>query len=82
MPTRTIHNVAAWRESPFLDDEHRVALAFTEKLTGGIDEIDDELWEQAGALLGAQRRADLILAVGVINTWNMSGITTHLKPAA
>lgn len=80
MPTRTIHGIAAWRESPFFDEEQRVALAFAEALTGGIDEVDDALWENAGALLGEQRRADLIIAAGVINTWNMCGITTHLKP--
>lgn len=43
MPTRTIHGVAAWEESPFFDETQRVALAFVERLTGGIDPVDDAL---------------------------------------
>ncbi|MDQ6526336.1 carboxymuconolactone decarboxylase family protein [Nocardioides sp. LHD-245] len=79
-PSRKLHGVAAWQESPFFDETERVALAFTERLTGGIGAIDDDLWEEAGRLLGEERRADLIVAVGTINTWNMAGITTHLQP--
>ena len=36
---------------------------------------------EAGRLLGEERRTDLLVAVGTINTWNMLGITTHLHPA-
>ncbi|GAA4427423.1 carboxymuconolactone decarboxylase family protein [Georgenia halophila] len=82
VPTRTVHGVAAWRESPFFDDDQRVALTFAEALTGGVDAIDDGVWEAAGRLLGQERRADLVIAVGTINTWNMSSITTHLRPSA
>ena len=82
MPTRTIHGVAAWQESPLFDDEQRVALAFTETLTAGIDHVDDALWDDAGRLLGEERRADLVIAVGTITTWNMSSITTGLRPPA
>lgn len=81
IPARTIHGVAAWRHSPFFDDSQRVALAFTDALTGGIDPIDDDLWDQAGRLLGDGARADLIVAIGTINTLNMAGVTTHLTPA-
>ncbi|MDP0399083.1 carboxymuconolactone decarboxylase family protein [Tsukamurella strandjordii] len=82
VPTRTIYGVAAWEESPFFDETQRVGLAFAERLTGGIDTVDDELWDEAGRLLGEERRTDLLIAVGTINTWNMLGITTHLHPAA
>ena len=82
VPTRTIHGVAAWRESPFFDETQRVALAFTEALTGGITPIDEQLWDTAGELLGQERRADLVFAVGTINTWNMGGIAVHARPAA
>lgn len=80
IPTRKIHGVAAWQESPFFEATERVALAFTETLTGGIAPVDDELWDEAGRLLGEERRADLLVAVGTINTWNIAGITTHLQP--
>lgn len=80
-PTRTIYGVAAWEESPFFDETQRVALAFVERLTAGIDAVDDALWDEAGRLLGEERRTDLLIAVGTINTWNMLGITTHLHPA-
>ncbi|UUW92262.1 carboxymuconolactone decarboxylase family protein [Pimelobacter simplex] len=80
VPTRKIHGVGAWQESPFFEPEERVALAFAETLTGGIGAVDDELWAEAGRLLGEERRADLIVAVGAINTWNMAGVTTHLQP--
>jgi AhpD family alkylhydroperoxidase len=82
MPSRTIHGVAAWRESPFFDESQRVALAFAETLTGGIDRIDQGLWEQATRLLGDERRADLVFAVGTINTWKMSGIAVEAQPSA
>lgn len=78
--TRKIHGVAAWGESPFFEDDERIALAFTEALTGGIGAVDDDLWADAGRVLGEERRADLIVAVGTINTWNMAGVTTHLQP--
>lgn len=80
VPTRKIHGVAAWGESPFFEDDERIALAFTEALTGGIGAVDDDLWAAAGQVLGEERRADLIVAVGTINTWNMAGVTTHLQP--
>lgn len=80
IPTRKIHGVGAWEESPFFDETERVALAFTERLTGGVGQVGDDLWDAAGRLLGEERRADLIVAVGTINTWNMAGITTHLQP--
>lgn len=82
MPTRTIHGVAAWRDSPFFDAEQRVALAFAERLTGGVGEIDDALWDEAGRLFGDERRADLVAAVGVIGIWNMVSITSHVQPPA
>lgn len=82
VPTRKIHGIAAWQESPFFADDERIALAFTETLTGGIGAVDDELWAEAGRVLGEERRADLIVAVGTINTWNMAGVTTHLQPQA
>ncbi|MDF0586089.1 carboxymuconolactone decarboxylase family protein [Tsukamurella sp. 8F] len=81
VPVRTINGVAAWRETPFFDETQRVALDFAERLTGGVDEIPADLWDEAGRLLGETRRTDLIVAVGAINTWNMLGITTHLQPA-
>lgn len=80
VPTRKIHGVAAWQESPFFDEVERVVLAFTEALTAGIEAIDDELWDDAGRLLGDRRRADLLIGIGTITTWNISGITTQLQP--
>jgi AhpD family alkylhydroperoxidase len=80
LATRKIYGVAAWQESPFFDEAERVALAFTESLTGGVGQVDDDLWAEAGRLLGEQKRADLLVAIGTINTWNVLGITTHLQP--
>ncbi|WP_435769405.1 carboxymuconolactone decarboxylase family protein [Nocardioides sp. SYSU DS0651] len=80
VPGRTVHGVAAWQESPFFDAEQRVALAFTEILTAGVGAVDDALWEEAGRLLGEERRADLVAAVGVIGLWNRVSITSHVQP--
>jgi AhpD family alkylhydroperoxidase len=82
LPVRTIHGVAAWQESPFFDDAQRAALALTERLTGGIDHVDDALWDEAGSVLGERRRADVLLTIGTITTMNISGITTGLRPRA
>jgi AhpD family alkylhydroperoxidase len=82
VPPRTVYGVAAWRESPFFDDEQRVALAFTEALTGGVGHVSDALWDDAGRFLGEERRGDLVIAVGTITTWNMSAVTTGLRPSA
>lgn len=78
MDHRTLNGVAAWRHTAFFTDEESVALEFTEALTGGIDTIDDALWRRAGTVLGPRRRADLVLAVGVIATWNMIGLAGEL----
>ncbi len=77
-PHRKKDAVAAWRHTELFDEDEQVALAFTDALTGDIDDIDESLWDRAGQALGEQGRADLILAVGAINTWNMIGLAGHM----
>lgn len=75
---RILNGVAAWQHTAFFTDEQVIALEFTEALTAGIDTIDDAVWKRAGQVLGVQRRSDLILAVGVITTWNMVGLAGEM----
>ena len=81
IPSRTIYGVAAWRDHQAFVDDERAALEVTEQLTGGVDRVSDELWDRLGGLLGEERRADLLVAIGVINTWNMSMVSTRMPPS-
>ena len=47
-----LHNVAAWRETPFFTEEERAALALTEAATriqDGAPGVTDEIWDAAAA---------------------------------
>jgi AhpD family alkylhydroperoxidase len=68
-----IATVAAWRESPWLSDAERTALALTEVLTRLADRPDpvsDELWEQASKHYDDAQLGGLLLEIGTINVWN------------
>lgn len=71
--------LAAWREAPYFTERERAALALTEAVTLVADtRVPDDLWEAAAAHLSPAELSHLVLAVGVINTFNRISIASRL----
>jgi AhpD family alkylhydroperoxidase len=66
-----LYALSAWREAPFYSDRERAALAWTEAVTRiSIDNVSDEIYEQARRYFSEKELVDLTLAVASINTFN------------
>ncbi|GGN92589.1 carboxymuconolactone decarboxylase family protein [Saccharibacillus kuerlensis] len=76
-----LHVLAAWRETPFFNDEERAALALTEAATR-LDRhgVPDDVYDEAVRLFGQEGTAKLIMAIVVINGWNRIAVSTRLMP--
>ena len=68
-----LHNVVAWRETPFFSDAERAALALTEAATriqDGAPGVTDEIWDAAGAHFDEPQLSAIILDVALTNFFN------------
>lgn len=68
-----LHNVVAWRETPFYTEEERAALALTEAATriqDGAPGVTDEIWDAAAAHFGEGQLGAIILEVAMTNFFN------------
>ncbi|KKB13550.1 alkylhydroperoxidase [Devosia geojensis] len=77
---KRIFAVAAWRESPWFDDDERAALALTEAVTRIADKADpvpDEIWNEAARHFDEATLAALVIQIGAINIWNRLNATTR-----
>ena len=78
---RRIYALSAWRETPFFTDRERAALALTEAATRlGEHGVPNTVYEEAERQLGEVELANLILAIGMINLWNVIGVTCGMHP--
>jgi len=78
-----LYALPAWRESLLFTDRERAALALTEAVTKlGEHGVSDEVFAQAREQFNDQELAELVLAIGVINTWNRLAITFHAVPGS
>jgi AhpD family alkylhydroperoxidase len=78
---RRLTALAAWRETPFFDERERAALALTDAVTKlGDDGVPDDVWDEAAARWSEEEVANLVLAIGIINTWNRIVITSRRQP--
>ncbi len=70
----------AWRETELFTPKERAALALTEALTlVSVNQVTDDVYNEAAALFTEKELADIIMAIVAINGWNRIAISTH-KP--
>ncbi|MEV8630775.1 carboxymuconolactone decarboxylase family protein [Streptosporangium sp. NPDC051023] len=68
-----LHNVVAWRETPFFTEEERAALALTEAATriqDGAPGVTDEIWGAAAAHFDDKQLSAIILNIAITNFFN------------
>jgi AhpD family alkylhydroperoxidase len=68
-----LHNVVAWRETPFFSEPERAALALTEaatRLQDGAAGVTDEIWDAAAAHFDQKQLSAIILNVALTNFFN------------
>ncbi|GAB3337000.1 carboxymuconolactone decarboxylase family protein [Micromonospora halotolerans] len=67
-----LHNVVAWRETPFTDEE-RAALLLTEAVTriqDGAAGVTDEIWDAAAGHFTGEQLNAIILEIALTNFFN------------
>ncbi|MBD8349682.1 carboxymuconolactone decarboxylase family protein [Dysgonomonas sp. HGC4] len=74
-----IYLLNVWHETELYTETERIILTLTEEITliseGGVSE---ETYQQAEALLGKEKLAEVIMAIVTINGWNRIGVSTLL----
>ncbi|MEW9531675.1 carboxymuconolactone decarboxylase family protein [Microbispora sp. NPDC049125] len=68
-----LHNVVAWRETPFFTEAERAALALTEAATriqDGAPGVTDEIWDAAAAHFDDEQLSALTLEIALTNFFN------------
>ncbi|MEU0805583.1 carboxymuconolactone decarboxylase family protein [Streptomyces sp. NPDC005970] len=68
-----LHNVVAWRETPFYTEEERAALALTEaatRLQDGAPGVTDEIWDAAADHFSEEQLSAIILEIAMTNFFN------------
>ena len=68
-----LHNVVAWRETPFFTDRERAALALTEAATriqDGAPGVTDEIWNAAATHFDENQLSAIILEIAMTNLFN------------
>jgi AhpD family alkylhydroperoxidase len=68
-----LHNVVAWRETPFFTEAERAALALAEAATriqDGAPGVTDEIWEAAAAHFDEKQLSAIILDIAMTNFFN------------
>ena len=78
-----IYLISVWREAPnVFSEEEQVLLAMTEEITlihqHGLSEA---LYDQAIALFGEVKTAEIIMIIITINAWNRIGVGLNMHPA-
>lgn len=74
-----LHAVAAWRDAPYFDGAERAALALAEgvtRLSDRSDPVPDDVWAVAAKHYDEQQLGALVLAIGLVNLWNRTNVTT------
>lgn len=84
-----LYLLAAWRETTLYSDAERAALAFAEELTElpTHESVSDAMYQTVRQHFEEAAVVDLVLLVGLINTWNRLNIAArttggNYKPAA
>lgn len=68
-----LHNVVAWRETPFYTEEERAALALAEaatRLQDGAPGVTDEIWDAAAGHFSEEQLGAITLEIALTNFFN------------
>jgi len=66
-----LHGLAAWRDTPYYNEQERLTLAFAEAITNvNREEPDEALFEALSAFYSKADLANLAMVVASINSWN------------
>ncbi|WAZ26233.1 carboxymuconolactone decarboxylase family protein [Streptomyces cinnabarinus] len=68
-----LHNVVAWRETPFFTEEERAALELTEAATriqDGAAGVTDEIWDTVADHFDEGQLSAIILEIALTNFFN------------
>lgn len=68
-----LHNVVAWRDTPFFTEQERAALALTEAATriqDGAPGVTDEVWDDAAAHFDERQLSAILLNIALTNFFN------------
>jgi AhpD family alkylhydroperoxidase len=68
-----LHNVVAWRETPFYTGQERAALALTEaatRLQDGAPGVTDEIWDAVADHFTEEQLNAIILEIAMTNFFN------------
>ncbi|SEK55392.1 carboxymuconolactone decarboxylase family protein [Nonomuraea pusilla] len=68
-----LHNVVAWRETPFFTEAERAALALAEAATriqDGAPGVTDEIWDAAAAHFDEKQLSTINLEIALTNFFN------------
>jgi AhpD family alkylhydroperoxidase len=68
-----LHNVVAWRETPFFTEGERAALALAEAATriqDGAPGVTDEIWDAAAAHFDEKQLSAINLVIALTNFYN------------
>jgi alkylhydroperoxidase AhpD family core domain len=84
-----LYLLPAWRETKLYSEAEQAALAFAEELTElpSHESVSDALYERLHQHFDDAAVIDLVLLIGLINTWNRLNIAVrteggHYKPAS
>jgi AhpD family alkylhydroperoxidase len=74
-----LYVLPAWRETTLFSERERIALAWTEELTelASPQAVPDALYEQARQHFDDAALVDLLVLIGVINTFNRLNIAVR-----
>jgi len=74
-----IFALSAWWESPLFSDKEKCAFAMTDEITN-ISEggLSDKTFEDVKKHFSENEIAQMIMLIGLINTWNRMAIATHM----
>ncbi|MER5300677.1 MULTISPECIES: carboxymuconolactone decarboxylase family protein [Streptomyces] len=68
-----LHNVVAWRETPFYTEQERAALALTEAATriqDGAPGVTDDIWDTAADHFTQEQLGAITLEIALTNFFN------------
>ncbi|OMI39699.1 hypothetical protein SPAR_09638 [Streptomyces sparsogenes DSM 40356] len=68
-----LHNVVAWRETPFFSEEERAALELAEAATriqDGAPGVTDEIWDAAARRFSEEQLSAITLEIALTNFFN------------